>query len=524
MTLGAANAATALRAGPAVWLWPGAAAVLSAWPIWRSIAPETPDLGQGWFRLEVLAGVALAALYAAWAWPRRRRVHDLAFPFGAILLALHGLVVATRAGDAAGADLCVLMIAWIASTAIFASLALLQVEGAGLAAGCRAPHHGNLLPPVPWLGAICGLVMLAITLLAQIAPGTVLIMAVISPGAVLAWASLSDTARSVLSRRQVHFANAEFLIDLSHLRRWLLRSPTILVSDRVRLVSLYPAADIKPGELVALAAAATVAEESDIARAIQEFGVSHRVRLPAPGRARDGEALAPRQARLANGTLVELCPFDDTLDLAAHRETIALARSQHRKVMAVVERVPDPRVLGAIAFAVGARVGAVEALRVMRDRGHDVMLAAAPRDEADEIVLKSLNVARLDPTSPQHQPAVPVWRGSAGAADAGDGLAVSFGAVQAGAAPPAAQIIVAREDARALTDLARFAEDFRRRTRIVTLLASAPGWVLIAAAFGYLPATPFLVTGVALIGIAVAAVTPQVLRLSPALDMEGAED
>jgi hypothetical protein len=83
---------------------------------------------------------------------------------------------------------------------------------------------------------------------------------------------------------------------------------------------------------------------------------------------------------------------------------------------------------------------------------------------------------------------------------------------------------VAREDARSLLDLARFADDFRARTKVVTALASAPGCVLIAAGLGYAPSSPFLVTGVAVIGIVIAAVTPQVLRLSPALDKEGAEE
>ena len=85
-------------------------------------------------------------------------------------------------------------------------------------------------------------------------------------------------------------------------------------------------------------------------------------------------------------------------------------------------------------------------------------------------------------------------------------------------------LIVGREDARSLVDLARFADDFSTRTKIVTLLVSAPGLVLIAAALGHVPVTPFLVTGVAVIGILIATVTPQVLRLSPALDNEGTED
>lgn len=520
MSLDSAPVGAAPRLAPGVWLWPAAAALLAAWPVWRSLFPEVPDLGEGWLRLQPLLGLANAVFYLAWWAKWHRRVHDLAFPLWAILLAAGPLILALRDGDSTAADFAALTISWIAPPAAFATLVLLQAQAAGIAAGCKPPHHAALLPPILWLGAGLGVAMLAVTFLTTFSTASPVVLGVMSPGLILAWSSLSDTARNVLSKRLVHFSDASFLQDLSRRRRWLLRAPTILVTDRVKLVSLYPADGIKPGELVGLAAAATMEEESDIGRAIQEFGVSHRIRLPALRQHHDGPAVAPRRATLAHGVTVELCAADDSLDLAAHADAIELARTQHRTPLVLVERAPDPRVLGVLVFAIGARPGAQEALRLLRDRKIAATLTAPPRDAADELALKSLRVGNEADISASADDTTAILRGTSTTAKE-SGLVIGFGTRHAHAD---AHIVVAREDARALVDLARFADDFRTRTRIVTVLAAAPGLVLVAAAFGYVPATPFLVTGVAVIGIVVATVTPQVLRLSPVLDNEGTED
>ena len=534
MTERAAQPSAALAQGAAVWLWPAAAAVLSAWPVWRSVAPETPDIGEGWFRLELVLGLALVLLYCAWAWPRRKHIHDFAYPFWVILLALGGAVLATKRGDTSGADLCVLMIAWTASTAIFASLALLQVEDAGLAAGCKAPHHGDLFPPVLWLGAGYGIAMLGVTFLWNLAPASVLIMGVISPGAILAWAALSDTARSVLSARRVSFSNAWFLTDMVKRRHWRLMSPAVLLSDRPKLVSLYPAEDVKPGDLVALAAALTMDDKGELGRAIQEFGVSHRIRLPILKETPGQPAMQGRHATLSNGAEVELRDLPALsgggLDLASFEEAIGLARSLSREVLAVVERRPQLRVLGLIVFAIGSRTGAAATLQSLRAQGIGVSLTAPPRDARDAPALKSLQVipgqsapddsAPSDSAPGDSDEAIAVIRPEQPNAPEASILALCFGTARPAAGEPAAQLIAVREDPRVLADLARFAADFRARTFIVTLLSNAPGWVLIAAAFGYLPVSPLLVTGVAVAGIAIAVATPQVLRLSPTLAKE----
>jgi hypothetical protein len=227
---------------------------------------------------------------------------------------------------------------------------------------------------------------------------------------------------------------------------------------------------------------------------------------------------------LASGAIVELCAADGNLDLSAYVEAIELAQAQHRIVMAVVERAPNSRLLGILVFAIGARAGATEALRVLRDRRVEIALSAPPRDAADETALKSLRVESLAFNPSRYEEFASIWRGGAAEADVGDGLSIAFGGAHPKGALSNMHLIVGREDARSLIDLARFADDFRARVRVVTLFASLPGWVLIAAALGYAPVTPFLVTGVAVLGIVIATVTPQVLRLSPALDIEGTEE
>lgn len=511
--------------GPAIWLWPVAAAVLAAWPVWRSVAPETPDIGSGWLRLELVLGAGLALLYGLWVCLRRRQLRGLEFPLWVIILAGGGAIIATRRGDAQGADLCVLMIAWTASTGIFAALALIQSIESGLAAGAVAPHRVSLLPPVPGLLAANVVAMVGITYLATRLPSSAAIMGVVSPGAILAWASLADTARSTLAARRVYFAHPDFLPDLAGRRSWRLLSPAILLGDRPKLTGLYPAEGVKPGDLAALAAALTMDDDSELGRAIQEFGVSHRIRLPILKTAHGMPAQA-HHATLGDGAEIALCDqaamLEGGFELGAFEEPIMLAKSLDRDVLAVVEHRPQRRVLGVLVFAIGSRPGAAAALQSLQAQEVDVRMSAPARDTRDEPALKSLQVPRAAKAEERADESVAVIR--PGQADESGAMVVRFGPASPAQAMPAAHLVVAREDPRSLADLARFAADFRSRLFIVTLLANAPGWVLIAAAFGYLPVSPLLVTGVAVVGIVVAVATPQVLRLSPTLAKEVDEE
>ena len=56
---------------PTIWAWPVAAGLLAAWPVWRSLFPEVPDVGDGWSRLQPALGLANALLFLAWLWSMR---------------------------------------------------------------------------------------------------------------------------------------------------------------------------------------------------------------------------------------------------------------------------------------------------------------------------------------------------------------------------------------------------------------------------------------------------------------------
>ncbi len=84
--------------------------------------------------------------------------------------------------------------------------------------------------------------------------------------------------------------------------------------------------------------------------------------------------------------------------------------------------------------------------------------------------------------------------------------------------------MIARDDPRTLVDLLQFARDFRIRTRTAIAVANLPGIALLAAALGYLPASPLFVTIAALAGVALAVALPQALRLSPTMANEVDEE
>ncbi|HSE74766.1 MAG TPA: hypothetical protein VLB05_09650, partial [Dongiaceae bacterium] len=66
--------------------------------------------------------------------------------------------------------------------------------------------------------------------------------------------------------------------------------------------------------------------------------------------------------------------------------------------------------------------------------------------------------------------------------------------------------------------------DFRVRMRAAIALSNLPGFALLAGAMGYVPASPLLITGAALAGIALAVATPQALRLSSTIANEVDEE
>ena len=103
-------------------------------------------------------------------------------------------------------------------------------------------------------------------------------------------------------------------------------------------------------------------------------------------------------------------------------------------------------------------------------------------------------------------------------------MTIHFGGRVQSAPDQDSEIVVARDDPRTIVDLLQFARDFRMRARTAIMAANLPGVALLAAALGHLPATPLVVSGVALAGVVLGVGLPQALRLSPALANEVDEE
>jgi hypothetical protein len=283
-----------------------------------------------------------------------------------------------------------------------------------------------------------------------------------------------------------------------------------------------PVGESKPAEIVGIAAALLEADDSDVARGLQDFGVSHHLRLPPVAPLAAG-APSLRRGRLPDRRVVELGAIAASTVSEAERapfaEQIARAAELHRQVLALTEIEPAQRLLGLLVLARGLRPGVSETVRTLRKARFALALAPADLDSRDREPLSAL---ALDDAAALPSSTVGVARPGQPPL-AACAVTIHFGG-RAKAGSDDSEIVVARDDPRAIVDLLQFARDFRMRTRAAIVVASLPGVALLAAALGHLPATPLIVSGVALGGIVLAAAVPQALRLSPTLANEVDEE
>ena len=517
---------SAARIGRSVWLWPIAAALLAAWPVWRSFFAEVPDIGTPPLRGQVAAALGQLILVGFWIPRQRVRVSGFLSPLFAMGFAVVVLIMAGAHGDAPTVDLAALAICWLAVVFLFAGAVLLDSQRS------FAALQGGAVPPVSMLLRaherigywLLGIALVGMTLL-ESSPQAMLLaaLAAMSPGAVLVWAALCDTARAVLAERRVYVADPSALFALTEHKAILFGDPGMLIARRPKVISIMPVVESKPGEIVGIAAALLEADDSDVARGLQDFGVAHRLRLP-PIKLLEAGAPSLHRGRLPNGSVVEIGPIEASpvseAEQAPFVAQIARATELHRSVLALAEIEPIPRLLGLLVLANATRPGASETVRTLRKAGF--ALAVAPAD-IDPRHQESLNGLALDdaadlPTSAigLARPGQPPLQSCA--------TTIHFGG-RANAAPEVdCEIVIARDDPRTVVDLLQFARDFRMRTRAAIVVANLPGIALLAAALGHLPATPLIVTGTVLAGIALAVVGPQALRLSPTLANEVDEE
>ena len=525
MAEAARPAASAFRIGRSVWVWPVAAALLAAWPVWRSFFAEMPDIGQPPLRGQVAACLGALVLVGGWIARYRERITRFHLPLLGMGVALVVLIIASVKGDARAADLSALAICWLAAVFLFAGTILLEGQRAFVTTqGGTVPQVAMLLRAHERIGyVLLGIALAAATIPMTLQGFLLAALAAISPGAVLIWAYLCDTARSVLAGRRVQVADMAALTTLAGRKAIVLGEPGLLIAPRPKVISIMPVGDVKPGEIVGAASALLGDDDGDVARGLHEFGVSHRLRVPAvTPLAADTPAL--HRGRLPDRRVVEIGVVASSAISADERapfaDQLARAAELHRVVLALREVEPAPRLLGLIVLAKHARPGALETVRTLRKADFTLALATAEIDPKDQDALSGLEIARGQDGPPT---AIGIVRPGQAPLEA-CAATIHFGGRAQADGGQDREIVISRDDPRTLVDLLQFVRDLKVRTRMAVIIANLPGVVLLAAALGYLPASPLFVTLVALAGIALAVVMPQALRLSPTLANEVDEE
>ncbi|WP_119300997.1 HAD family hydrolase [Dongia deserti] len=515
----------ALRFGRSVWLWPVVGALLAAWPVWRSFFAEVPDVGAAPLRGQVAAAVGELILIGGWVARYRGRVTGFNLPLFAIGFATIVLIMASMNNDAPTADLSALAICWVAAVFLFAGAVLLDGQRAfATMQGGAVPQVSMLLPAHERIGYWLLGIALAIATIQETPQGFLLAaLAAVSPGAVLVWGGLCDTARAVLARRRVYVADFSALPTIVGRRDIVLSDPGMLVASRPKVISIMPVGEAKPGEIVGTAAALLADDDSDMARGLQDFGVSHRLRVPNI-KLLDAGTPALHRGQLPDQRIVEIGTIAASAiaeeERAPFADQLGRAAELHRAVLALRETAPSPRLLGLIVLARAARPGATEAVRTLRKADFTIVLANVEIDPKDQEALTGLAVERAAD-----------WPSSAiGLARPGQpplescAATVHFGGRARTDTEQGSGVVIARDDPRTLVDLLQFARDFRIRARMAIVAANLPGVALLAAGLGYVPASPLIVTIAALAGIALAVALPQALRLSPTMANEVDEE
>jgi hypothetical protein len=512
------------RFSRSVWIWPIAGAMLAAWPVWRSFFPETPDVDAGPLRGQVAAALAELALCGCWVARHRQRIAGFHLPLFAMGFALIVLIMAGTHGDTPVVDLAALAICWLAASFLFAGAILLDAQRA------FATMQGGAVPPVRMLVHaherigywLIGIALAAATI--QETPQGFLLaaLAVISPGAVLIWAALCDTGRSVLAGRRVYVGDLAALPALAGHKAIVFGDGRILIANWPKVISIMPANETKPGEIVAIASALLGDDQSEAARGVQGFGVTHRVRVPNI-KPLASSAPALRRGELPDRRVMEIGTVEMSAvgedECAPFAEQIAHAAELHRVVLALTEIEPSPRLIGLLVLAKAARPGAMEAVRALRKSGFAVALAADVAPQEQE-ALAGLGLHNATAGSPL--PAIGIVRPDQPPIESST-TRIQFGG-STRTSEEDVDIVIARDDPRAIVDLLQFARDFRVRTPVAIAAANLPGIALLSMALGFVPASPLFVSGVALAGVMIAAAMPQALRLSPTIANEVDEE
>ncbi len=345
-----------------------------------------------------------------------------------------------------------------------------------------------------WVNRNAGRILLALLILAAAtairfdpATGLLVAAAAVPPCLGLIRPVVFAAARIKARSLGIELRDAAGLDALAAIDTVALAPGGILTRIQLGLLSLHPAPEIKPAEVIGAATTCCQASQSSTARAILHFGVAHAVRLRTITAWHTEAAGAPDAAE----AVVAVTDLGATLALAdrpwLERQGLAAsafdaielpAAAAGRRVVWIAETAPQLHLLGALVLGEKLKPGAAELVKNLKRLNVATVLLDTGATDGQRALARQLGLARsLTPGEAGTAPGeglLLVDRTGAAPLAGSSAARLRFGVAQAQGAPHITAE-VRREDPRLILDLIRLARATRRRELYACWLAVAFG-------------------------------------------------
>lgn len=356
-----------------------------------------------------------------------------------------------------------------------------------------------------------------------------LVIGVFPPGLLLVWPSQRFALQSWLRRHGLVCRDLAQLRLLRRSRRFIFGQAGSLSQGQLRVVSLQPAPDVKPGDFITLAASAHQMVEDVWGRAILAFAISHRIRLRpsekvlvTPG-AGLSAVIDGRTVLVGRRTWLEEQGIDVSILDTAIQEHLRLGR----QILLVGVAAPEPVCLGVIALADPPKAGAQDLVKTLKQSGVETLLVAGGDPVATATLSGLLGVDRsvdaVEASRFDTRGTVAVGRRNDRALLTRYERSIAIGDVAVTHVPETI-FGIRREDPRHVLDFIMLAQTLQRRLPLTLLLVWLTGWPVASAGLGLITMTPQLAAYCLCIGIVMAVFLAQLLRLVGSLANDEVEN
>jgi len=365
--------------------------------------------------------------------------------------------------------------------------------------------------------------------LASLDGWALILLGLMSPALFFVWPLQRLALRGWLNAQRLQCRNLDRLHDLLLVRRLVFGRSGTLSQGRLRIVSLQPAPDTAPAELVVLAISAYQNVEDVWGRAFLAFGLTHRVHLrPVENvRVEAGQGLSA----VVGGKTIVVGPPDwlheHGIPIVGLDAPVDEYRRLGRELLFVGIAAMEPRCLGVFALADPPRAGTSLLIRTCKQSGLETCLVGEAADTPTATLAGLTGVGRLVPAAEcgnfDDATTMAIGRSSDIALLQRYDNAVALGQTALRALPQIS-FGIGREDTRHVLDFIILAQAMARRLPLTFLLVWISGWPLVAEGFGLLELTPLLRFACLGSGIVIALVQSQLLRLIDSLANDEHED